>query len=278
MAGGIDLNFNIGGKRRQREKDARELYFQLIDRGASVDVANDVAGDYIKTGRLNVPNERIRMVPPAEGIGPENEVREPIRLQKSTSIIPYDYSTGAMGAPVSVPAGSKTFGFGSRQQTQGDVPLYVFDDETGTLTQVGTGPRGAKVVKKSAPKGPSESPQQRIARETIARYETALAKGQATAEMAEAAESAAKFLGLQTERPVTEKPSFVDRVQNVASHATGGKVPPAKPRMEEGAPVIKFGGGSNKQLTPEIAAKYLELAKRDRKKAEEMARRDGYRF
>lgn len=280
---GLSLQFRPGAAkrrqeevRRQREKEASELRFELLDRGLTPQEVNPLVSEFVNTGSYDLPTERVRNEPPKIGIGPENQVRDPITdLRKQSLMYPFDPETGTYGSPIAAPKGSRV---NVTRPPQADVPIFQYDPETGELVQVGTGPKQSKVVKKTTP-GTSETPQQKAARQTITDYQRALAKGTASQEQAEAAASAAEFLGLSVERPVTEKKSFLKKVQNAASIATGGKVPPAEKEFQEGAPVIKFepGGGADKPLTPEIAGQYLQKYG-DRKRAEEAARRDGYRF
>ena len=289
MAGGIDINWNVGAnKRRQRELQdqlradrQREMltYLPKLQEQYTPEEVSSIARRYIEGEGLNLPTMRSRLLPPEEGVDvPTRSVQEPLKyIEPSTTIV--DKVTGEY----KIVPGKNAKIYGNEPQ---DIDIVNYDEETGESKVVGKTKKGSKVIttKKPSGKGPKTAKefQDEVAKDVLKNYFTLQATGADTSKIEESAISAAKRFGMTIESianepgvwtklfggegDVTEKPSFT------APGIRGNVGPKAAPKKDEG--LVKKG----MVLTKEIAAKFLEQAKGDKEMARSLARKQGYKF
>ena len=97
MAINIGFDDVLGRKKRaRRESEARELFLQLLDRGASQDVAKQMSKQYAESGQVVVPEFETKNLPPTNMFPGGIPIRQPAQIGKRRALYTMDSSTGKL--------------------------------------------------------------------------------------------------------------------------------------------------------------------------------------
>lgn len=180
MAGGIDLNFNVGGEKRRREQEARKLAMDILDRGGSPEQANQAQDILIKTGKAVYPTTQT--VDSPQSIVPTPGPIQDLNYGRPTipASVPYSNPGGEMGTSIEQPisdfkkkltmedllAASVRGGQNNLssayalRNTQPDVPILDVNPTKGTVDKIGTAPKNSIIATVPTPKTDNEDKDQ----------------------------------------------------------------------------------------------------------------------
>ena len=197
--------------RRNKEERSRE-FIQYLPKFASMgfqpEEINAMGRKYIESGQFDIPTERTKMLPPEDGVDvPSRSTRVPIQFAEPETVVYNPYTNEQVkiqGKNV------KTVGQPAKPP-EADVPVNVYDEETGKMKTVGTAPKNAKVIttrksKASEPRTAKEF-QDEVARDVLKNYFTLEATGGDTSKIESSAISAAKRFGMSIEQ-IKNEPGF----------------------------------------------------------------------
>lgn len=185
MPGAINISYEVGGKRKRREREQIDLKRQLLDEGFTPSEVNRVTKTYLDKGLIELPTERptgkFKLKSPAGGgEGPAQQVPEmaPIEIPRKRRLWSRDPRTGRLTM--------------SNEIGPEDVVKDLDTDEDGD----GGG------------RNKPETPQQKAARQTLNQYDAAVKSGKPlSADLERRAADASRFLGLGTRKvPVGKGP------------------------------------------------------------------------
>lgn len=248
--GGINLQFDLSGKaRRQKEENAQNLFLQLIDRGASPDLAQQVSAGFLKTGKIEIPKYETQTLPGIPDV-PERSTRVPTRFNKDKKTRPetrftFDESTGrysdASGQPVTSFPENTDISI-DRMDSSPKKGENIFIRGGQVIKREPNGTRKDQVIKLDPPSqggGGAESPDLALAKDTVKKGQEMIQNGEAmTPEFKRSFETAAEMLGIPLENRVLDPTGF-DRVRNKASKIAPKLVNPAPVRRSE-TPSLNF--------------------------------------
>lgn len=300
--GGINFQIDdaFGRKRNQRrETEGAAIAEKLMDDGRFEPAEiNTIVNRYLKTGRFEVPTSRAkigaspRMIQPDEIDSnsdlPERSTinNERIRLKKKKGLFLLDDKTNQLDDISGMTEGYDDVDVvrGHKKPAGGIGHSWKWDRGTGTREDLGPNGKSydtyvywnSKTGQGGTGGSGKEAPDVQLAKDAIRKYQSALLKGEEIPpEFMDSVRSASDLLGIDLAE-VEEDPSVLDRIQNFASDASGGKVPESKPKF--GGSAVRFNPKGGKPLTKEKAQQFLQQSGGDKDKARALAKQAGYTF
>jgi len=273
---GLDISFDFAERRRQKnhEKERRRteaIAFgrNLMDEGFTPEEVNRFVKNY-QNDKFEIPTERTRMLPPEEGVDvASRSVREPIKFKsadkKRKVLLNYDKGTGTYDfqeLPEDINDVITQTYDSKRDQNAGD---FVIIDPTSGET-VGRVPRKSKndrAITKPRPASNSgtDPVDVALAKDTIKKGQAMILKGETmTPEFKESFESAAQMLNIPLENKDLPPTGF-DKLRNLASDATKGRIDPAPKRVSE-TPSLKFNQSQDAEYQRDLQAARQAVAKK----------------
>jgi hypothetical protein len=248
---GLSLNVEWEGLKAKRERQQQSIALaqDLMNKGLEPDAINGVVHDWVKSGNLNIPTQQTKMLPTDLSASDvtERSTQVPVSFKpKRKQLYAFDKAAGSFrrGPQETDNIEPVVQGYDSRPKDAGatDGEEVIMNDDG---TEVSRNPNGRKfntfhyVHPKSAGRGGAggDPNDRKYKQKVVLTYLQALAKGQATDEMARAAASAQEDLGYEVQEDVPE-PTLGERAQSAASDATGGRIPKPAPRPGVKVPVF----------------------------------------
>lgn len=253
----------------------------MLSRGVQPDAVNQIVNDYVRTGKLSLPSHQTRNIPDDPEIGPRT-TRERIQYNRPKDLFTIDQSTGDFTRQ-RIPEDVQDYDVRTVATKRNAGMHIILDKRTGKKLSETPNGRGYNTFgypdKETSAGGRGagrEAPDVALAKDTMRKYQAALLKGEDIPdEFMDSVRSASDLLGIDMAE-VEEDPSLIDRIQNMASTATKGGVPEAKPKF--GGSAVRFNPKGGKPLTKEKAQEFLQQAGGDKAKARALAKRAGYTF
>jgi hypothetical protein len=281
--GTVSFSFNPGAEKRKRRQEAKELYFELIDRGAEPDTAERMTASWIqKGGALQAPEVQGKRLPPTGD--PEFDADVPVRTTpeqltlrkpeskaKKRELYGFDSGRGIWQKGPEVPEDTDVTvqRFNEAENNGYDI---IVDETTGKeIRRIPNGRAFNRVIKNSNPSTPrtgagSKDPVQvRLAEHTFKKYQDVMTRADReailTPELIESARTAAEFLEVDFEEPELSQ-SFWDRIRkrepkrrNPVMRFTEKPDPKFDKAVAEARRAVQ-----NKLIPPEEAVKRLRKA------------------
>jgi len=246
----------------KRQEQGLELALKLKDQGLQPDEVNNVVNNFISTGSLELPSMRAKVVGNEPDIGPISSGVEPIKYgkpEKQKRLYAFDKGTNQWTEKV-VPEGVDPETVSYDSTPAAPVPFFMLDPESGTMRQVGAGPKGSKVVTPPSEPAAKEDPTLKAQRDLFKKTTATIEKLQADGEdvpdalIAQANELAAA-VGLEPQEQVT-KPAgwFSDEQKRTVYKPKGTTAPPPAKYESAGAVKLALKAG---QLSRDQAVKIL---------------------